>query len=75
MGDVLPADLVVLYQDAFFGFDTDKDGVILIKQLGALLRQCGENPTEGDIQVHMLPASIEGRKTFYQLFCWWLCCL
>jgi len=48
--DVLPADLVVLYQDAFFDLDTDKDGVILIKQLGALLRVCGENPTEADIQ-------------------------
>ncbi len=53
MADVLPADLVVLYQDAFFNFDTDKDGVITIKQLGPLLRMCGENPTEADIQVSM----------------------
>ncbi len=51
MADVLPSDLVVLYQDAFFDLDTDKDGVILIRQLGPLLRQCGENPTEADIQV------------------------
>ncbi len=50
MGDVLPSDLVVSYQDAFFNLDTDKDGVILIKQLGPLLRMCGENPTEADIQ-------------------------
>ena len=51
MADVLPAELVVMYQDAFFYFDTDKDGVITTKQLGPLLRQCGENPTEADIQV------------------------
>ena len=50
MADVLPSELVVLYQDAFFYFDTDKDGVITTKQLGPLLRQCGENPTEADIQ-------------------------
>ncbi len=59
MADVLPSDLVVLYQDAFFEFDTDKDGVILIKQLGPLLRQCGENPSEADIQV--LPTLLQER--------------
>ncbi|XP_059096654.1 calmodulin-like [Tigriopus californicus] len=50
MGDILPADLVILYQDAFFHFDTDRDGVICTKQLGPLLRYCGENPSEADIQ-------------------------
>ena len=73
MADVLPADLVVLYQvsfsfslrgemqtsnltlnfiqDSFFTFDTDQDGVILTRQLGELLRLCGENPSEAEVQV------------------------
>jgi len=71
MVDVLPADLVVLYQvnfffikmliflpyssyfikDAFAYFDTDNDGIITTKQLGPLLRHCGENPSEAEIQV------------------------
>ena len=53
MADVLPAELVVLYQDSFFHFDNDKTGVISIRTLGSLLRRCGENPTEADIQVRL----------------------
>ena len=52
MADALPDDLVVLYQDAFTHFDTDNDGIITTKQLGPLLRFCGENPSEAEIQVH-----------------------
>ena len=76
MADVLPADLVVLYQvsfsfslrgemqtsnltlnfiqDSFFTFDTDQDGVILTRQLGELLRLCGENPSEAEVQVQSI---------------------
>jgi len=50
MEDALPADLVVLYQDAFTHFDTDNDGIITTKKLGPLLRFCGENPSEAEIQ-------------------------
>lgn len=51
MADVLPADLVVLYQDAFVHFDSDNDGIITTKSLGPLLRHCGENPSEAEVQV------------------------
>lgn len=51
MADTLPADLVVLYQDAFAHFDTDNDGIITTKSLGPLLRFCGENPSEAEVQV------------------------
>ena len=51
MADNLPADLVVLYQDAFAHFDTDNDGIITTKSLGPLLRYCGENPSEAEVQV------------------------
>ena len=55
MADTLPAELVVLYQDSFFFFDTDRTGVISTKQLGPLLRKCGENPSEAEIQVRNKP--------------------
>ncbi len=51
MADNLPADLVVLYMDAFTHFDSDHDGIIKTKELGDLLRYCGENPSEAEIQV------------------------
>ncbi|TRY74596.1 hypothetical protein TCAL_00596, partial [Tigriopus californicus] len=54
MGDILPADLVILYQDAFFHFDTDRDGVICTKQLGPLLRYCGENPMDSDASNNLI---------------------
>ena len=54
MADVLPADLVVLYQDAFAHFDSLKNGMISTKLLGPLLRHCGENPSESEIQVRFL---------------------
>ena len=51
MADVLPAELVVLYQDAFSEFDSQKNGIISTKLLGPLLRKCGENPSEAEVQV------------------------
>ena len=51
MADNLPADLVVLYMDAFTHFDSDCDGIIKTKELGPLLRYCGENPSEAEVQV------------------------
>merc|ERR1712241_1405786 len=50
MDDQMPADLVVLYQDAFKHFDSDNSGIISTKMLGPLLRYCGENPSEAEIQ-------------------------
>ena len=52
MADVLPTDLVVVYQDAFAEFDTEKNGIISTKMLGPLLRHCGENPSEAEVQVN-----------------------
>ena len=38
------------FQDAFCLFDTDHDGVINSKELGAVLRHTGQNPTEAELQ-------------------------
>ena len=51
MGEDIPAELVVRYQDAFAHFDTDNDGIIESRLLGSLLKFCGENPSEAEIQV------------------------
>ena len=39
------------FQDAFCFFDTDHDGVINSRELGSVLRQIGQNPTEAELQV------------------------
>ncbi|XP_059090919.1 calmodulin-A-like isoform X1 [Tigriopus californicus] len=38
------------FQDAFFEFDTDHDGVINCKELGQVLKALGLNPTEAELQ-------------------------
>ena len=40
-----------VFKDAFAFFDTDNDGIVTTKLLGPLLRHCGENPSESEIQV------------------------
>lgn len=47
---VIPADLVVQFQDAFAYFDKGNCGIISTKLLGPLLRYVGENPSEAEIQ-------------------------
>ena len=49
--DCLTEDQIGSFQDAFCEFDTDHDGVINSKELGAVLRQIGQNPTEAELQV------------------------
>ena len=42
---------LIFLQDAFSYFDTDHDGIVTTKLLGPLLRHCGENPSEAEVQV------------------------
>ncbi len=55
------------FQDAFCHFDTDHDGEISSKELGAVLRQIGQNPTEAELQV----CSIS--RIFLQMLLIWSC--
>jgi len=50
MADVLNEYQVGQFQDAFSECDTDKDGFIASSQLGQVLRQIGQNPTDAEIQ-------------------------
>ena len=47
----LTEEQIGAFQDAFFQFDTDHDGVINAKELGPVLRAIGQNPTEAELQV------------------------
>ena len=49
--ECLTEEQIGAFQDAFFQFDTDHDGVINAKELGPVLRQIGQNPTEAELQV------------------------
>lgn len=48
--ECLTEEQIGAFQDAFFRFDTDHDGVINAKELGPVLRQIGQNPTEAELQ-------------------------
>jgi Ca2+-binding EF-hand superfamily protein len=39
------------YREAFALFDRDDDGTISSKELGAVLRCCGQNPTQAELKV------------------------
>ena len=49
MADLIPGEKVNLFLDAFNSL-ADKDGILPIRLLGALLRSVGENPTQVEVQ-------------------------
>ena len=53
MADVLNETQVAEYQDAFRALDTDHDGFIASSQLGQILRDIGENPSDSEVQVYI----------------------
>merc|ERR1712029_61698 len=48
--DFLSEEQIGEFQDAFTYFDTDHDGIINSRELGSVLRQIGQNPTEAELQ-------------------------
>ena len=55
------------FQDAFCSFDTDHDGIINSRELGSVLRQIGQNPTEAELQVsqRLLKSSVMTAVDFH----------
>jgi calmodulin len=49
MADLIPGKKVNLFLDSFNAL-ADKDGILPIRLLGALLRSVGENPTQVEVQ-------------------------
>lgn len=52
--DSLTEEQIGEFQDAFCLFDSDHDGAITTKELGSVLRQIGQNPTEAELQVSQM---------------------
>ena len=50
-GDILTAEQIGMYQDAFVKFDTDRDGVVTSKEIGLIMKYVGQNPSDAEIQV------------------------
>lgn len=47
--ECLSAEQIGEFQDAFIAFDSDHDGVITTHELGKVLRQIGQNPTDAEL--------------------------
>ncbi|XP_077987314.1 calmodulin-like [Glandiceps talaboti] len=37
------------FRDAFLSFDTRGDGTVKLKEIGTVLKACGENPTSSEL--------------------------
>lgn len=65
--DYLTEEQIGEFQDAFCCFDTDHDGIINSKELGAVLRQIGQNPTEAELQVSWFFCEMPGAVKVFSL--------
>ena len=50
MADNLTEEQIAEFKEAFSLFDMDGDGTITTKELGAVMRYLGQNPTEAELQ-------------------------
>ena len=65
--DFLSEEQIGEFQDAFTYFDTDHDGIINSRELGSVLRQIGQNPTEAELQVSKKKESLR-KMAFFPYF-------
>lgn len=54
-------DFTAEYRDAFEHFDKDSSGTITTRELGAIMRSLGENPTEMELQKMINSVDCDGR--------------
>eukprot|EP00092_Neocalanus_flemingeri_P009563 GFUD01010292.1.p1 GENE.GFUD01010292.1~~GFUD01010292.1.p1 ORF type:complete len:147 (+),score=53.06 GFUD01010292.1:58-498(+) len=50
MADQLNEEQIADFREAFMLFDKKVEGIITIKELGAVMRSLGQNPTEAELQ-------------------------
>ena len=55
------------YKEAFAHFDKDGDGTITTKELGTVLRNLGENPTESELEDMINEVDADGTCKSYRL--------
>lgn len=64
MNDVnLTEEQVAEFKEAFEIFDKDKDGYITIKELGDIMKDLGQNPSEAELQDMINEVDIDGNGT------------
>ncbi|XP_037952322.1 neo-calmodulin-like [Teleopsis dalmanni] len=61
--DVLTADQLEIFREAFAIFDKDGDGTITTKELGTVMRNIGQNPSEAELQDMINEADADGNGT------------
>jgi calmodulin len=60
MTEQLTEDKITEFKEAFEIFDKDKDGFITIKELGEIMKNLGQNPSEGELQDMINEVDIDG---------------
>jgi calmodulin len=60
MTEQLTEDKITEFKEAFEIFDKDKDGFITIKELGEIMRNLGQNPSDADLQDMINEVDIDG---------------
>ncbi|XP_075257271.1 uncharacterized protein LOC142349530 isoform X2 [Convolutriloba macropyga] len=59
----LTKDMLEEWQEAFWLFDRDGDGSITAKEIGAVMRNLGQNPTDEEVRDLMHEVDIDGSGT------------
>jgi calmodulin len=60
MSEHLTEDKIGEFREAFEIFDKDKDGYITIKELGEIMKNLGQTPTEAELQDMINEVDIDG---------------
>ena len=60
MTEQLTEDKITEFKEAFEIFDKDKDGFITIKELGEIMKNLGQNPTDAELQDMIKEVDIDG---------------
>ena len=60
MTEQLTEDKISEFKEAFEIFDKDKDGFITIKELGEIMKNLGQSPTEAELQDMINEVDIDG---------------
>ena len=60
--DQLTEEQIAEFKEAFSLFDMDGDGTITTKELGAVMRYLGQNPTEAELQDMINEVDADGKN-------------
>ena len=72
MTDQLTKEQITEFKEAFSVFDKNGDGTITTKELGTVLRNLGQNPTESELQDMISEVDVDGNGSidFLEFLSW-----